>query len=261
MSPLSGARAVADAVVPGQVRRGLRGGDQVVAGHPELDGARQGRLPHLGAELAAELDCSLHRVVDAGLDALGLVQLLRHADAQALEVLGLGELDRLRQVDGRRVQRVAAGDDPVEERRVADRLRERADLVEAGREGDDPVARHRPVRGPEADEAAERRRLLDRAAGVGAERPGGETRLRRRLPSRRRSRRARGLDPTGSASGRTPSSRSTSPSRTRPCSSCRSSAVPLPCSGPQRSSRRPVCSRRGSWSRRSSRRPSSRSRP
>ena len=50
------AQAVADAVVAGEVRRGLGGGDQVVAGHPVLDRARQGRLPHLGAELAAELD-------------------------------------------------------------------------------------------------------------------------------------------------------------------------------------------------------------
>ena len=50
------AEPVADAVVAGEVRRRLRRGDQVVAGQAVLDRAREGRLPHLGAELAAELD-------------------------------------------------------------------------------------------------------------------------------------------------------------------------------------------------------------
>ena len=101
----------------------------------------------------------------------------------------------------------------------------------------------------------ERGRLLDRAAGVGAERP-------RREPGGDRSRRAaatsrpgRAPGPTGCASGRRPSSRSTSPSRTRPCSSCRAATGRPPCSAPRRSRRRPGRSPRGSASRPSSRRP------
>ena len=52
---------VADAVVPGQVRGSLGGSHEVVAGEPELDRAREARLPHLGAELAAELDRPVDR--------------------------------------------------------------------------------------------------------------------------------------------------------------------------------------------------------
>ena len=50
------AEAVADAVVAREVRGRLGRGDQVVAGQAVLDRARERRLPHLGAELAAELD-------------------------------------------------------------------------------------------------------------------------------------------------------------------------------------------------------------
>ena len=161
---------------------------------------------------------------------------------QALEVLGLRDRDRLRQLDRRRVGRVAAGDDLVEARAVADGLRDRADLVEARGEGDDPGAADRAVGGPQADEAAERRRLLDRAARVGAERPRAPARRRPRPPSRPTSRRGRARGPTGCGSGRRPSSRWTSPSRTRPCSSCRAAGDPPRGSGPRPWSRRPGCS-------------------
>ena len=167
---------VAGAVVPGQVRGSLGGSDEVVAGEPELDRAREARLPHLGAELAAELDRPVDRVLDAWLDSLRLVQLARDADADALQVLALRDLDRLGQLDGRRVARIPARHDAVEQRVVADRLRHRADLVEARRERDDPVARDGSVGRAQADDPAERGRLLDGAAGVGAERPRCEAR-------------------------------------------------------------------------------------
>ena len=56
------------------------------------------------------------------------------------------------------------------QRRVAHRAGDRPDLVERGGEGDQAVARHPAVGRLEPDHAAERRRLADRAAGVGAER-------------------------------------------------------------------------------------------
>ena len=65
---------------------------------------------------------------------------------------------------------------------VAHREGERPDLVERRAERDQPVPRHRAVGRLEPDHAAQRGRLADRAAGVGAERerrePGGDGRRR-----------------------------------------------------------------------------------
>ena len=175
--------------------------------------------------------------------------------SDAGSLTGSGQLDR------GRVVRVAPGDDRVEERDVAHGLADRADLVEAGGEGDDPEARDGAVRRPQADVAAERGRLLDRAAGVGAEAPRGQAARhgRRRAASRAARHTRRG--PTGCGKARRPSSPSRSPWRTRRCSSCRSPTGLPPGSGRRRSSRTRACSRRGSSIRPSSRRPSSRSRP
>ena len=150
---------------------------------------------------SASAIASATRLADPGLDPLGLVQLLRDADAEPLQVFRGRDLDRLRQLDGRRVERVAARDDRVEERVVPNRLRDRADLVEARRERDDAVARDGAVGRPQPDEPAERGGLLDRPAGVGPERP------RREAPGdrgRRAAGRAAGharRDPTGCAIG------------------------------------------------------------
>ena len=69
----------------------------------------------------------------------------RNADADAFQILPVGDLDRLGQLNGRRVAPIPARHDAVEQRVVADRLRHRADLVEARRERDDPVARNGSV--------------------------------------------------------------------------------------------------------------------
>ena len=165
-------------------------------------------------------------------------------------------------VDRGRVVLVAAADEPVEERAVADVLRVTGPTWSRRRgERDDAVARDGAVGRPQADVAAERGRQLDRAAGVGAERPRREPAPRRRLPSRRPSRPGRASGPTGCASARRRSSRSRSPSRTRRCSSCRAGAGRPPCSALRRSRRTPGRSCRGSSSRPSCGRPSSRSRP
>jgi len=119
---------------------------------------RQRAVADLGAELAAQLDRALHGLAHAGLDRLVLVELARHSDAQSLQVFALRQLDRIRQLDGGRVGRVTARDDRVEVGAVAHVARNRTDLVEARRERDGSVPRDGPVRGPEADVAAERGR-------------------------------------------------------------------------------------------------------
>ena len=98
-----------------------------------------------------------------------------------------------------------------------------SDLIERRGKGQQAVARDAAVGRLQPDDAAERRRLTDRSAGVGAERERHACRPRRPPPTRRSIRRACGRAPTGCAPGRTPSSRSTSPSRTRRSSSCRRS--------------------------------------
>ena len=60
---------------------------------------------------------------------------------------------------------------PEQQGGVGDVSRQRAGLVERRREGDHPVAGYRAVGRLQADDPAERRRLADRAAGVGADRP------------------------------------------------------------------------------------------
>ena len=131
-----------------------------------------------------------------------------------------------RRVERGRVARVVAGDDVHHQRGVGDGARQRADLVERGGEGDQAVAADPAVGRLEADDAAQRGRLADRAARVGAERERRELGAAPPPPSRRSSRRARARDPTGCGSGRTPSSRWTSPWRTRPCSILPSSTAP-----------------------------------
>ena len=60
----------------------------------------------------------------------------------------------------------------ADERQVRDAAREGPDLVERRREGDEAVAADAAVGRLQADDAAERGRLPDGAAGVGAERHG-----------------------------------------------------------------------------------------
>ena len=86
------------------------------------------------------------------------------------------------------------------ERRVGDRRRERADLIERRREREQAVARDAAVGRLEADDAAERRGLADRSAGVGAERERHHAAPRPRPPIRRSIRRASDRAPTGCAS-------------------------------------------------------------
>ena len=71
--------------------------------------------------------------------------------------------------DRGRVHRVVTGDRLEQGGGVAHVAGERAHLVEGGGEGDQAVAADQPVGRLDADDAAQGRRLADRAAGVGAD--------------------------------------------------------------------------------------------
>ena len=135
-------------------------------------------------------------------------------------IAGAGRRDR------RRVGRVVAADHLGDEGGVGDGVGERTDLVEAAGERDEAVAADHAVGRLDADDAAQRRRLADRPAGVAAEPDGGEPGgHRRRAPAARATGDA-GRCRAGCASARTPSSRCSSPWRTRRGWSCRSTTAP-----------------------------------
>ena len=168
----SAAQAVAHAVVPREVRRRLRrrdrGSSRRARSRPSA--AASTRRPRRRATRPARSPAATASRTPGSMPSASFSS-LRHADAHALEVLAARQLDvRARRRSSSRSSSRPA-DDPVEERAVAHVLRRRPDLVEARRERDDAVAADGAVGRPQADDPAERRRLLDRAAGVGAERP------------------------------------------------------------------------------------------
>ena len=74
----------------------------------------------------------------------------------------------------RRIEGIGAREHGQRNRRVVGGARHRPNLIERGRKRDQPVARDAAVGRLQADDAAERGRLPDRAAGIGAERNGRE---------------------------------------------------------------------------------------
>ena len=90
---------------------------------------RQAHPLDRGAQLLRQHQRALHRVAHAGLDPLPH-QLVHDAHAQPAQVRGLGDRDGLGPFQGGRVQRVVADQVGQQQRRVAHRARERADLVE-----------------------------------------------------------------------------------------------------------------------------------
>ncbi len=214
--------AVADAVVAREVRARLGGGDQVVDGD-RVPAVRQLDVDERRAALGERRQRLLERRRARSGSTPSPSSVARHADAHALQ--RVDRRLRVKSGTGARDDVASRGSWPAmtdeHQRRVFDRRRDRSDLIERRREGEQAVARDAAVGRLEPDDAAERGRLADRAAGVGAERERDHAARRRRPPSRRSIRRGSAPSPTGSASGRTRSSRSTIPSRTRRSWSCR----------------------------------------
>ena len=209
------AQAVAHAVVPREVRRRLRRRDHVVRRQP-VARARHAHPVDGRARLLQRARGAVDRVEHLRLEPLALDQLVDDGDAQAVDPAVDHRQHRLvGGVDGGGVHPVVPGDHVEQQRRVAHRGGERPDLVERARERHQPVARHEAVGGLHADDAAQRGRLADRAAGVGARARAARTRPRPPRPSHRSNRPGRVTGRAGCGWPRTPSSRWTTPSRTR----------------------------------------------
>ena len=178
-------QAVAHAVVAREVRRRLGRRDQVVGRQPvhrrrHATPARPWR-PRRSSASAAASTAALH----VGLDALAVGQLLDDADAQALDAAL--ELGRAAAARGAAIDVESHGScPPITSSSSAASATDAANgpiWSSDDANAIEPVARHRAVGRLHADDAAQRRGLADRAAGVGAERE-------RREPGRDRGRRA-----------------------------------------------------------------------
>ena len=154
-----------------------------------------------------------------------------HAEAHAVEALG-GAAARSARAAPSEVESHGSSPDHVREqqRGVGDVAGERARLVERRREGDHAVARHRAVRRLEADDRRTARRAGGSSRRCRCRAPTGRGRRRPRRRCRPRSRPGtRVAVPRVAHRRRSRSSRSTSPSRTRPGSSCRAAPRRRPC--------------------------------
>ena len=220
VSRLGRAERVAHAVVARQIGAGFGRRDDVVA-RDRVVGRRQADLPHLAAEL---LQTARRRV--AIRSPVSLVKSFRYSRGQselqpfyvAVEQRGI---IRHRSIGRRGIARIAPGDHAEQRGRVLHAAGERSDVIERTGEGRQPVARNAAVGRRHAHHAAERRRLPDRAAGVASRATPRPFPAPPPPPIRRSILPARDRAPPDCAPGRTPSSRSTIPWRTRRSWSCR----------------------------------------
>ena len=100
------------------------------------------------------------------------------------------------QVGAGRIARIVAGEHFQQQGAVFGRVPQRADLIERAGERDQAIAADAAVGRLQAGDAAERRRLADRAAGVGADRERRHARRQARRRPAAASRRERASGPT-----------------------------------------------------------------
>ena len=122
------AQAIADAVEAGQIGGGLGRRDHVVRSQA-VAGIRQLDVDDLGAKVLGDRERLVEARPDAGLDTL-LELGPRHAEAQAVEASGGGQLNRVARPGAGGVVGRVGGDHLVQERGIAHRQRHRPDLLE-----------------------------------------------------------------------------------------------------------------------------------
>ncbi len=165
--------AVDHAVVAGQVAAGLGHGNQVIG----RDGVLQGRQ----ADLAYARACAAQGVQSGGQDSADphrvAAQTFRdHAHPQAAQGFrGPGSEGR-RRVHAGGVARVMSRDDIHDQRQIGGVAGQGANLIQAAGMGHQTVAADPPVGGFQAIDAAQRRRLPDRAPRIAAQADGGQAR-------------------------------------------------------------------------------------
>ena len=219
-----GAMAVAHAVVAAQVGAGFGRRDDVVHRKSTARCAAARRPPASRPASPSRASASCTRPPTSAASAAGKNSLGRPmrrplsgcaavAPSRAVSICAWKVLGRTLHAGG--VAFVEAAHGRQQQRAVFGRARQRAGLVEAGRERDHAEARAHAVGRLDAGDAGEAGGLADRTAGVGAR--GGRHQAARPppRPSRPTSRPARAWHPRDCAPGRRPSSRWPSPSRTR----------------------------------------------
>ena len=160
-----------------------------------------GKLDDRRAVALEDRDRGVERGADVGLEGRERLP-AQDADAQAVD-LAVGVEERVgerRAGERRHVLRVGPGEHREEQRRILDRSRQRAHVVERPAERERAGAADAAVRRLHAHEPAVRRGNADRAAGVGSDRPhhrAGRDGCRRAAA---RAARGCGRDPTGCAS-------------------------------------------------------------
>ena len=161
--------AVAHPVEAGQIGAGLGRRDDVVGGDAPFHTGQANLLAH-PAQAADDVDSGVEDVAHARLAGV-TDELTDDPEAQTLQVGTRGYADRLAQTRAGGIPVIASGDDVEQSGRVLGVARERPDLVQGTGKGDEAVAAHCPVRGLQAHHAAQRCRLTDGAARVGAQSP------------------------------------------------------------------------------------------
>ena len=158
--------AVAHAVIAGQVRRGFRRGDDVI-GRQGVFRVRQGNVDDLAAGRLEPVDPLLPGLVDLGRHAVNAI-LFRHTDLEPLHGLAAGG-DKVRNLIRQRgrILGIMTGHGLKHHGAVLHRLGEGARMVQRGGKGHHAPARGAAIGALHADCAGKRRRLADRAAGIG----------------------------------------------------------------------------------------------
>ena len=169
---LLGAQPVTHTIEAGEIGGGLGGREHVVGGEPVWS-VRQANVVELRAELPRARKGTAKGVEHTRIDPLA-GELLGDAQAHAGKRLGGGQRDLLGVSQGGGVALVAADHVAQQQRRIGDIAGQRPGLIERGGEGDHPVARDGAVGRFQPDDPAQRGRLADRSACVGAERPGSQ---------------------------------------------------------------------------------------
>ena len=163
------AQAVAHTIIAREIGRGLGRRDDVVC-RQRVFGVRQGYVDGLRAGISEPLRAALPERLDFRRHALHPV-FLRNADAHAFDRSADECLVvRHRNIGTGGVLGVMARHRAQQDRAIAHAARKRPRLIERRRKRHDPPPRAAAVGRLQSDDAAEGRRLADRAAGIG---PGG----------------------------------------------------------------------------------------